>query len=256
MQQINFLGTQTLYLKEVRRFLKVYNQTLITPVVTSLLFLAVFNLSLGQTIHTIGDLPFIEFVAPGLVMMAVMQHAFANTSSSMVMGKVLGNIIDYLMPPLSAGEVVFAMVMGGVTRGLMVGVLAFAAIFVFVPIHIHSIWYALYFLIAASMLLAALGMFSGIIAETFDQMAAVNSYIIVPMSFLSGTVYSVSRLPEFWYNVSQYNPFFYMIDGFRYGMTGHNEGNITIGIFVMLIANIVVWTTIQIMFARGYRIKS
>ena len=256
MLNINVIGTKTLYSREVTRFFKVYNQTLITPVVTSLLFLAVFTLSLGERVKSVGELPFIEFIAPGLVMMAVMQHAFANTSSSFIMGKVLGTLIDYLMPPLSAGEVTFAMVMGGATRGICVGVLTFIAILFFVPIEIYNVGYTLFFLVAASMLLASLGMFSGIIANTFDQMAAVNSYIIVPMSFLSGTVYSVSRLPEFWYNISQFNPFFYMIDGFRYGITGHHDGNIATGVVVMLVANAFVWAVVQTMFARGYRIKS
>lgn len=256
MNDINFFGTCALYSKEVRRFLKVYNQTLFIPVVTSLLFLAVFNLALGERVQMVGTLPFSVFMAPGLIMMAVMQNAFANTSSSFIMGKVLGTIIDYLMPPLSAGEITFSMVAAGITRGVMVGFLVFVAILFFIPMEVHSLGYTLFFIVAASMLLSSLGLFAGIIADTFDQMAAVNSYIIVPMSFLSGTFYSVNRLPEFWYNISQFNPFFYMIDGFRYGLTGYSDGNVVTGIYVMIAANGVVWAIVQTMLARGYRIKS
>jgi ABC-2 type transport system permease protein len=256
MTNINYIGTQSLYLKEVRRFIKVYNQTLIIPVVTALLFLAVFNLALGQNAHSVGNLPFHQFMIPGLVMMGVMQNAFANTSSSFTMGKVMGTIIDYLMPPLSAAEITFAMVMAGVTRGAVVGILVFTATLFFYPLPVYSAGYALFFLLSASMLLASLGLLSGVIAETFDQMAAVNSYVIVPLSFLSGTFYSVHNLPPFWYHVTHFNPFFYMIDGFRYGLTGYHDGDLGIGVGVMLVSNIVIWTVVQTMLTKGYRIKS
>jgi ABC-2 type transport system permease protein len=256
MNNLNLIGTKSLYLKEVRRFLKVYNQTLIIPVVTSLLFLAVFNLAIGHKVETVGTLPFHEFMISGLIMMAVMQNAFANTSSSFTMGKVMGTIIDYLMPPLSGAEITFAMVFAGVTRGVCVGILVFIAASFFYTVHIFHPLYALFFLIATSMLLSILGLLSGIIAETFDQMAALNSYVIVPMSFLSGTFYSVNNLPPFWHHVSHFNPFFYMIDGFRYGLTGYHDGNLTIGITVMIVANVILWSTAQIMLTKGYRIKS
>ncbi len=256
MEKINYIGAYYLYSKEVRRFLKVYNQTLFIPVVTSLLFMAVFNLALGQRVHSIGDLAFGQFIAPGLIMMSVMQNAFANTSSSLIMGKVLGTIIDYLTPPLSAMEVTFSMVMAGVTRGIMVGVLVFISVLFFVRLEVPHIGYAIFFLFSASLLLSLFGMFGGIISETFDQMAAVNSYIIVPMSFLSGTFYSVESLPGFWHQISQFNPFFYMIDGFRYGMTGHHDGNLTTGIYMMIATNLIMWAIVQTMLYKGYRIKS
>ncbi len=256
MEKLNITGTKTLYCKEVHRFLKVYNQTLIIPVANALLFFAIFKLALGDRVKTIGALPFDEFMAAGLIMMAVIQNSFANTSSSLIMGKVIGNIIDYLMPPLSAAEVTLAMIFAGVTRGVIVGVLVAAAIAVFVPIKIHSLGFIVFYLIAGSMFLATLGVFAGIISDTFDQMAAVNSYIIVPMSFLSGTFYSVNALPEFWYNVSHLNPFFYMIDGLRYGLTGYHDSNLMGGIIFLIITNIVLWLVVHTLFARGYRIKS
>lgn len=256
MNNLNTLGTYSLFMKEVKRFMKVYNQTLFIPVVNAMLFLAVFSLAMNNRVGAIGELPFTTFIAPGLIMMAVMQNSFANTSSSFIMGKVLGTIIDYLMPPLSAAEITFAMVMAGVIRGVAVGLLVFIAILLFIPLEIYHIGYALFFIISAAMLLASLGLFAGIIADTFDQMAAVNSYLIVPLSFLSGTFYSVKQLPGIWYEISHFNPFFYMIDGFRYGLTGHHDGNLTVGVFTMIASNIVVWIVVQTMLARGYRIKS
>lgn len=256
MTDANYIGTFTLYMKEVNRFMKVYNQTLLTPVVNALLLMAVFNLALGHRVETVGDLPFAVFMAPGLIMMAVMQNAFANTSSSFVMGKVMGTIIDYIMPPLSAFEVTFSMIMAGITRGVMVGLLVYAATLVFMPFKIYNPLMALYFLVTTSMLLALLGMLGGIISNSFDQIAALNSYTIVPLTFLSGTFYSVNNLPHFWYVISHMNPFFYMIDGFRYGLTGHHDGNIAIGMMMMAVTNLIIWVIVQLMFAKGFRIKS
>ena len=256
MEQINYIGLKTVYEKEVRRFLKVYNQTLIAPVVTSLLFLAVFNLAINGRVGNVGAVPFGLFMASGLIMMSVMQQAFANTSSSFIMGKVLGTMIDYLMPPLSAGEIICAMTLAGVTRGIMVGVFVGIAVSMFVPMEIHNFWLVAFFIISSSMFMSLLGMFTGIFAETFDQSAAITSYIITPLSFLSGTFYSVSRLPDFWHTASHYNPFFYMIDGFRYGITGYHDSNVTVGIVLITLCNIVLWVVVQTMMTKGYRIKS
>lgn len=256
LNEVNYIGLWALYMKEVRRFLKVYNQTLIAPMVTSLLFLAVFHLALKGKSHDIGNIPFGEFMAAGLIMMSIMQQAFANTSSSFIMGKVLGTLIDYLMAPISAGEIVFGMVMAGVTRGIMVGIMVGLGILVFIPLEIHSFIALVFYVISASMLMSLLGMFTGIFAETFDQSAAITSYIITPLSFLSGTFYSVKDLPAFWYSASHINPFFYMIDGFRYAMTGHHDGSLEAGIIIITITNIILWVIVHTMLARGYRIKS
>ncbi len=256
MSSINIIGTWTLYLKEVNRFLKVYNQTILAPVITSLLFLAVFNLALGNNIHKIGNIYFNQFMAAGLVMMAVVQNAFANTSSSFIMGKVLGIIIDYLIPPISTGELIFAMVMAGITRGLFVGILVLIALFFFIPIHINSYFFVIFYLLTASMLLALLGLLAGIISETFDHMAAITAYIITPMAFLSGTFYSVENLPSFWRNLSSINPFFYMIDGFRFGLTGYHDGNLSVGIIFMISIISIIWFAVYIMIAKGYKIKN
>jgi len=255
MQSFNIIGTYTLYMKEVRRFLKVYNQTLFAPVITALLFLAIFNLALGDRVKMIGDVPFPHFMAAGLIIMSSIQNAFANSSSSIIMGKVMGTIIDYLMPPLSAAEIVFSFVMAAITRAILVAIFVGIAVWWFIDFTIIHHWVLLFYLFAASMLLGLLGVFAGIIAETFDQMSAVTSYVITPLAFLSGTFYSVHQLPPFWYQVSQWNPFFYMIDGFRYGMTGYHDSHIGTGMVIMIVCNILLWATVQTMLTRGYRIK-
>lgn len=256
MEQINFIGVKTLYKKEVRRFFKVYNQTLVAPVVTALLFLAVFNLAMQGKAENVGGIPFSVFMASGLIMMSIMQQAFANTSSSFIMGKVLGTLIDYLMAPISAGEITFGMVMAGVTRGIMVGLLVGVSVAIFVPLEIYSLPMMIFFTVSASMFMSLLGMFTGIFAETFDQSSAITSYVITPLSFLSGTFYSVKNLPDFWHNLSHYNPFFYMIDGFRYGMTGQNDGSLAIGMGLITVCNILLWIAVHMMLEKGYRIKS
>lgn len=253
---MNIIGTWTLFKKEVRRFMKVYNQTLLAPVITSLLFLAVFNLSIGQHAVMIGSVPFGEFMASGLIIMTIVQQVFANTSSSFIMGKVLGSLVDLLMPPISAGEIVIAFVAAAVVRGIIVGILSAIAIRFFVVYHVEHIGIMLFYGFAASILLALLGLLAGVLAESFDQMAAITSYVVTPLSFLSGTFYSTQNLPTFWQYVAHANPFFYMIDGFRYGMTGHADGNIFLGAAMLIGANVVLWLVVWKLIAKGYRLKT
>ncbi len=252
----NYYGTYTLLKKEVFRFLKVYHQTLFSPVINALLLLAIFSLSMGNKIHNIGDVSFKEFMAAGLIMMVAMQNAFANSSSSFTIGKVLGHIIDYLIPPIGAKGMLFAFVSAAVLRGFLVGLIAFAAIAIFVPLSFNNFFYALFCIIFATMFLGLLGMLCGILSENFDQMSAISSYFITPLTFLSGTFYSTNNLPEFWQKVAHFNPFFYMIDGFRYGLTGYNDGSIFIGAVVILICNIILLFIVHHLLKTGYRIKS
>jgi ABC-2 type transport system permease protein len=251
----NWLGLWTLYWREVRRFGKVYNQTVFAPVVTTLLFLAIFALAVGGQVSVAAGVPFLEFLAPGLIMMAIAQNAFANTSSSIVIAKIQGNIVDTLMPPLSANELTFGLAMGGVSRGLACGIAVAIAMVPFVPIHVHDWGAVVFFSVTASLMLSLLGVAGGVWAEKFDHIAAVTNFVITPLSFLSGTFYSVDRLPPVFQQMAHANPFFLMIDGFRYGCIGHADMNPMTGVVVMAVVNVALWLLCTWMFRTGYRLK-
>ncbi|MBT6093587.1 MAG: ABC transporter permease [Rhodospirillaceae bacterium] len=251
----NWIGLWTLYMREVRRFTKVYTQTLMAPVVTTLLFLAVFALALGGAARSVAGIPFMQFLAPGLIVMAIAQNSFANTSSSLMSAKVQGSIVDTLMPPLTAFEINFGLAMGGMTRGIVVGVVVSVAMNIAVDMQIHSLAHIVFHGVMASLMLAQLGILGAMWAQKFDQIAAVTHFVITPLSFLSGTFYSIQRLPETAQTAAHFNPFFYMIDGFRYGFIGHADGNVSIGIAVMLAINITLWTVCTRLFHIGYKLK-
>jgi ABC-2 type transport system permease protein len=251
---VNWRGLWTLYLKEVRRFLKVGTQTVFAPIVTTLLFLAVFTLALGRRGEVAG-VSFAEFLAPGLIMMAMAQNAFANTSSSILVSKVQGNIVDLLMPPLSPGEITCGIVLGGLSRGLLVGLAVGLAMSAFVPVGLYDPRFVVFHAVAAALMLSLLGTIGGIWAEKFDHMAAVTNFVVTPLTFLSGTFYSIQRLPEAAQVIAQLNPFFYMIDGFRYGFIGHADASPAIGVAVMLAVDAALWALCHTLFARGYKLK-
>ncbi|SDE57578.1 ABC transporter permease [Rhodospira trueperi] len=254
---VNWRGAWELYLKEVRRFLKVYMQTIMAPIVTTLIFLAIFVLALGRDItQHVPGVSFMEFLAPGLVMMAMVQNAFANTSSSVIISKVQGNIVDVLMPPLSGGEILAAYALGGMTRGVLVGVAVLAAMAAFVTIHVHSVGHILFHAVGASLMLSMLGIIAGIWADKFDHMAAVTNFIITPLSFLSGTFYSIDRLPENFQLFAHVNPFFYMIDGFRYGFIGHEDAMPMTGLVVVGLTNVALLVIGYAMLRSGYKLKA
>ena len=253
---VNWIGLWSLYRKEVHRFLKVATQTVAAPLVTSLLFLAIFTLALGRAVETIAGVPFSEFLAPGLIAMAMAQNAFANTSSSLVSGKMLGNIVDVIMPPISTTEFLAAYVMGGVTRGLMVGFTTWIAMSFFVPLHVNSLPHLVFHATAASMMLSTLGLIGGIWADKFDHVAAITNFVITPFAFLSGTFYSITRLPEPFFTLAHFNPFFYMIDGFRYGAIGRSDTDPWLGIAVMTGVNVALWFLAHRMVATGYKLKT
>ena len=250
------MGLWTLYVKEVRRFAKVATQTVIAPVVTTLLFLAIFALALGGNSRQVGGVPFAQFLAPGLVMMAIVQNAFANTSSSILISKVQGNIVDVLMPPLSPGELTLAFAAGGITRGLAVGLAVATAMAVFVPLAIQDLVFVLFHATAAALMLSLMGILAGIWSEKFDHMAAITNFVITPFAFLSGTFYSVERLPEFWRLAAHFDPFFYMIDGFRFGFIGHADAPPLLGAAVLAGADILLWAWVHVWFRRGYKLKA
>lgn len=252
----NWLGMWTLYLKEVRRFIKVITQTVLAPVITTLLFLAIFTLALGRTRPDVNGVPFAEFLAPGLIMMTMLQNAFANTSSSIMISKIQGNIVDVLMPPLSAGELNIGFAMAGVTRGVLVGFVTALGMLPFVSFGIAHLWAVIFFSVGASLMLSLLGMLGGVWAEKFDHLQAITNFIITPLAFLSGTFYSVKQLPEFAYVFTQFNPFFYLIDGFRYAFTGVADGSIVTGVWVVIGCNVGLWIASDFVLRRGYRLKA
>jgi len=253
---VNWIGLATLTRREIRRFLKVWVQTIAAPVVTTLLFYAVFALALGGVVRMVGDVPFLRFLGPGLIMMAITQNAFANTSSSILVSKVQGNIVDVLMPPLSTLEFASAFVVGGIVRGLLVGVVTAATIWVVVPLGIHSPGFILFHAVAAAMLLSLLGLIGGIWADKFDHMAAVTNFIVTPLAFLSGTFYTVESIPPLFRFIAHLNPFFYFIDGFRYGFIGQTDGTLGTGILVLLGVNLALWAVLLRMLKTGYKLKA
>ncbi|MBM10210.1 MAG: multidrug ABC transporter permease [Magnetovibrio sp.] len=252
----NWIGLWTLYMREVRRFSKVYTQTLLAPMVTTLLFLAVFTLALGKVAPTVGTHSFLEFLAPGLIIMSITQNSFANTSSSLMSLKMQGSIVDTLMPPLTASELHLGFTMGGVTRGCVVGLTLALVMNVIVNLGLHNLSYIVFHAIMASMMLSQLGILGAMWAEKWDHISGVTNFIITPFAFLSGTFYSIQRLPEFAQIAAHFNPFFYMIDGFRYGFIGHADGNIMLGLLVMAVMNLALWIFCTHLFNSGYKLKA
>ncbi len=253
---INWLGFWTLYLKEVRRFLNVYTQTILAPMATTLLYLAVFLLALGGKDRVFDGMSYGSFLAPGLIMMAMTQNAFANTSSSLVIAKVQGNIVDLLMPPLSAFEVTIALAFGGATRGLVVGCAVGLAMVPFVPLTPTHLWAIGFYGFFATLFLSTIGVLGGIWSEKFDHIAAVTNFIVVPLSFLSGTFYTVDALPGPWGVIVHLDPFFYAIDGFRYGFTGQHDASLAVGMTVLVLLDAALLALCWRLFAVGYKLKA
>ncbi|WP_411819358.1 ABC transporter permease [Hyphococcus formosus] len=257
---VNWLGLWTLYLKEVRRFMKVVFQTVIAPVIQTLLFLIVFTQAFGAARPDVNGVPFIEFLAPGLIMMAVLTNAFTNSSSSLIIAKVQGSIVDVLMPPLSAFELTVALVAGAATRGIMVGTITAITCAGFMaasgaPMAIEAFWAIIYFSMAAAIIFASLGTIGGIWADKFDQLAAVTNFVITPLTFLSGTFYSIQNLPEPFRTISHYNPVYYLIDGFRAGFTGVHEANAMTGVLVTFSLAAIFAFAAYTLLRIGYKIK-
>lgn len=253
---VNMIGLKTLISKEVGRFMNVYTQTLVAPVVTTLLYYAVFALAFGGLAKEIEGVPYLTFLAPGLIMMTMVQNAFANTSSSIVIAKVQGNIVDVLLPPISPMEFFLGYTIGGVLRGMMVGLVCAVALWLTVGMEIHSFGAIMLFAVLGNLMLSSIGLAAGIWSVKFDHIAAVTNFIVTPLTFLSGTFYSVTQMPPFWQTLVHYNPFFHMIDGFRYGFIGHADGSLWIGFATLSVINIILAVLTYRMVATGYKIKS
>ncbi|RZV44008.1 MAG: multidrug ABC transporter permease [Acidimicrobiales bacterium] len=252
---VNWLGLWTLYKKEVMRFMRVGPQTLLAPVVSNVLYMTVFVFAFAEN-SSGGSAEFIRFLAPGLVMLGILNNSAANASSSIMTGKLMGSIVDVLMPPLSYAELAIGYIGGAITRGIVVALATIIALSFFTPLIPVHLWAVLYFGLSAAAAMSMIGVLSGIWAEKFDQLAVVNQFIILPMSFLSGTFYHISSLPDIWQKISYANPLFYFIDGFRFGFLGEADSNITIGIVMAAIINIILFIICLKVLKSGWRLKA
>ncbi len=255
----NWVGLWTLCKREVKRFWKVGMQTLFAPVVSALLMLVVFKLAFPQsTAAGVNGVSFEAFLAPGVVMMAMLNNAFANTSSSLIIAKVQGNAVDFLMPPLSPLELTVGFLSGAVARGVLVGIVAMATIWILqiTPFRVEVIWAALFYPLIAGLFMGAIGLIGGVWADKFDHMAAVQNFIIMPLTMLSGTFYPISRLGEPFETLSHWNPFFHMIDGFRYAFTGNHEGDIMLGVLYCTGITLVLCAACWMLFRSGWKLKA
>ena len=253
---VNWIGAWTLYKKEVLRFFIVWIQTLLSPLITSLLFLVVLTLAIGSNRGLVLGENFIVFLAPGLIAMQVIQQAFSHSSSSFMIGKIQGNILDLLYAPLSATEVTISMSLAAVTRSFMIAAITIIVFYFIIDIQIKHFFIIVLFTFLSSFILGNLGIIAGLWAEKFDHMASITNFFIVPLSFLSGTFYTIEKLPGFLQTISKCNPFFYMIDGFRYSFLEKSDGSILIGSIYLSILAILFWFISYQLYKKGYKIKS
>ena len=248
-------GFGTLLYKELLRFWKVAFQTIAAPVLTTLLYLLIFSHVMRGQAPVYDVVPYSAFLVPGLVMMAVLQNAFANSSSSLIQSKITGNIIFVLLPPLSYWDFFAAYVLASVVRGMVVGVGVLLVSLGFVGLSFeHPLW-IIAFAVAGSAILGTLGLIAGIWAEKFDQVAAFQSFLIMPLTFLSGVFYSIHSLPAFWQGLSHFNPFFYMIDGFRYGFFGVSDINPALSLGIAGASLLVLTALTLALLKRGYKLR-
>jgi len=253
---INWIGAWTLYKKEVLRFLNVWIQTIFSPLISALLFLLVLSLAIGTDRGNVLGVPFINFLAPGLVAMQVIQQSFSHSSSSFMIGKIQGNIVDILYAPLSAGEVTIAITFAAVTRSIMIAFISICIFHLIIDIEIKNYFSLIAYTFLSSFILGALGVVAGLWAEKFDHMATVTNFIIIPLSFLSGTFYTIDKLPSYLQTISKGNPFFYMIDGFRYSFIGQSDGSLIVGLIYLTILSFIMWVAAYLLYKKGYKIKS
>lgn len=254
--RVNWLGTATLAEREVRRFMNVWSQTVMAPLINAGLLLMIFTIAIGPQRGDVMGVPFMTFLVPGILTMTVIQNAFANTSSSIASAKVQGNIVDTLMPPLNATELVVGYIFGAVARGALVAVVIALGSWLFLGVGLaHPLWMVTFALLG-SVFMGGLGMIAGIYANRFDQLSAIQNFLVTPLAFLSGTFYSIDALPAFMQSMSHANPFFYTIDGVRFGMIGVSDSSPWVGLAVMVLACAVVLSVCWNWINRGYRLKA
>ena len=254
---VNMVGLQTLYIKEVKRFFKVQMQTVWAPAITTLLYLVIFTVALGRSGRTVLGVPFADFIAPGLIMMAMLQNAFANASFSLLVGKMQGTIVDYLMPPLSTGELIAGLVGAAVTRAVLVGCAVWLVMLPWPGVHVavSDPLSLVYFGFMGSLMLAFMGLLTSMWASKFDHSAVVTNFVVAPLSLLSGTFYAIDQLSPAFRAASHLNPFFYIISGFRHGFLGASDSPLLIGAVVLLMINVALYATCYALLRSGWRIK-
>lgn len=248
-------GFSTLFYKELLRFWRVSFQTVLAPVITALLYLMIFSHVLSHRVSVYPGVDYIAFLVPGLVMMSVLQNAFANSSSSLIQSKITGNIVFVLLPPISYVQFFVAYLLAAVVRGLVVGMGVLLGTMLFAPIHIALPLWSLAYALMGGGILGALGIIAGIWSEKFDQLAAFQNFLIMPLTFLSGVFYSIHSLPPFWIAVSRFNPVFYMIDGFRYGFFGQSDISLAVGFSVVTMCFLALSAVCLILLQRGYKLR-
>ena len=249
-------GWKMLFYKEVSRFWRVAFQTVAGPVLTAMLYLLIFGHALESHVKVYGTIKYTAFLVPGLAMMSLLQNAFANSSSSLIMSKVMGNLVFLLLTPLSYLNWFVAYVGAAVVRGLVVGVGVFAVSALFTDLHFAAPLWLLTFAVLGAALMGTLGLIAGLWADKFDQLAAFQNFVVMPMTFLSGVFYSIHSLPPFWQTVSHLNPFFYMIDGFRYGCFGTSDVSPWLSLGVVAVALALVSMVALLLLRSGYKLRS
>jgi ABC-2 type transport system permease protein len=257
IRSVNWGGLKALYMKEVRRFFKVQLQTIWAPSITTLLYLIIFTVALGRVKANVLGVPFPDFIAPGLIIMGMMQNAFANSSFSLLVGKIQGTIIDYLMPPLSSAEVLAGLVGASVTRALCVGGAIWLAMLFWPGVHVspQHLWAIIVFGLLGSTMLALMGVLTSIWAEKFDHAAAVSNFVVAPLALLSGTFYAVDNLSPTFAAIAHANPFHYAISGFRYGFIGQSDIPVGMGVIVLALINIALGLAAYLLLKSGWKTK-
>jgi ABC-2 type transport system permease protein len=253
---INWIGFKSLWFKECNRFMVVWQQKLLSPLVSSLLFLSVLSLALGNSRGDVLGYSFISFLALGLIAMSILTQSFSHSVSSLMIGKIQGNIVDMLYAPLSALEVSMAVILAALTRSFLIAIISIGVFSLIVEMPINNILFILIFGFLSAFILGSLGFITGLWAEKFDHTATVTNFVITPLSFLSGVFYSIDKLPEFFQTISHINRFFYMIDGFRYGFLGKSDGSIIMGLIYLTTLSIAMWYVAFFLYKKGYKIKS
>lgn len=252
----NFVGFRTLVMRECHRFLRVWNQTLVPPLITTVLYILIFGYSLGSRIPEVQNVSYMEFLVPGLVMMGVISGAYQNTSSSLYIARFQGNVQELLVSSMSSFEIVLGVILGGVARGICIGIVVAAVAVLMAGVEILHLPTALFFIVVVSIAFASFGFLSGLWAEDFDQLSLFQTYVLTPLTYLGGVFFSVDMLPVLWQKVAMANPILYFVNGLRYAFLGISDISLPVAIVTVLFAAIVPFVGCCVLFHRGYHIKT